>query len=227
MSSFGSDSKLELDFTESVDNISFCGNVTKINTEIGNVNAGQVAEISNINAGHIEVILGPMFSGKTTELIRRIRRYTIAKKRCLQIKYKADTRYSEECASTHDKQMIAAKSCTYLKEAENLLENYDVIGIDEGQFFQDVVSFAEEAANKGKIVIVSALDGTFKREAFGSILDLIPIAEKVTKLNAVCMLCCQEASFTKRLSEETAIEVIGGSDKYIAVCRSCFFSNKN
>jgi hypothetical protein len=101
---------------------------------------------------------------------------------------------------------------------------YDCIGIDEGQFFPDIVPFCEKMANIGKTVIVAALDGTFQRKPFGSVLDLIPLAESVTKLSAVCMLCYNDASFTERLGDELAVEVIGGSDKYLAVCRQCYFS---
>jgi thymidine kinase len=87
-----------------------------------------------------------------------------------------------------------------------------------------LVPFCEEAANNGKIVIVAALDGTFKRQKFGSVLDLIPLAEKVTKLNAVCMRCQSDAAFTQKLSTSKKTVEIGGSDKYIAVCRKCFFT---
>merc|ERR1711879_726297 len=98
-----------------------------------------------------------------------------------------------------------------------------VIGIDEGQFFSDLFPFCEKWADEGKIVIVAALDGTFQRKAFGTVLNLIPIAEKVTKLSAVCMLrCSRDASFTYRMPTETEVEVIGGADKYVAVCRGCY-----
>jgi len=97
-----------------------------------------------------------------------------------------------------------------------------VIGIDEGQFFPDIVNFCEKMANDGKTVIVAALDGTFQRKAFGEVLQLIPMAESVTKLNAVCMVCYKDAAFTKRLGTETQVQLIGGSDMYISVCRTCF-----
>jgi len=177
------------------------------------------------SSGHIEVILGPMFSGKTTELVRRIRRYTIAKHRCVVIKYSRDTRYTaEDEAATHDKMTIRAKPCASLEEVEDAVKVYDVIGIDEGQFFGTLVEFAEKMGNLGKIVIVACLDGTFQRKPFGRVLELIPLAESVTKLNSVCMRCYNEAAFTKRLGCETEVEVIGGADKYIAVCRRCFNS---
>lgn len=164
-----------------------------------------------------------MFSGKTTELMRRMRRYTHAKKRCQVIKYSKDIRYDAECASTHDRQKCAAVGCTRLSELDpQSLMDVDVIGIDEGQFFPDCVEFADRWASQGKVVIVAALDATFERKPFGAILDLIPLAETVCKLNAVCMLCHREASFTKRIGSETAVEVIGGADKYLSTCRACF-----
>eukprot|EP00456_Euglypha_rotunda_P016520 TRINITY_DN15474_c0_g1_i2.p1 TRINITY_DN15474_c0_g1~~TRINITY_DN15474_c0_g1_i2.p1 ORF type:complete len:242 (+),score=20.43 TRINITY_DN15474_c0_g1_i2:108-833(+) len=173
--------------------------------------------------GQVQVILGPMFSGKTTELLRRIRRYTIAKRKCVVIKYNKDTRYDAECAATHDRQTEKAIAAGILSDVPaSVLSHADVVGIDEGQFFSDVVEFSETMANQGKVVIVAALDGTFERKPFGSILNLIPLAEQVIKLSAVCMICNEEAAFTKRLSEETKVEVIGGQDKYISTCRRCF-----
>jgi len=99
----------------------------------------------------------------------------------------------------------------------------DVIGIDEGQFFPDLVEVCEKLAAAGKTVLVASLDGTFQRKPFGRTLELIPMAESVTKLQAVCMICFRDAAFSRRLGDETAIEVIGGADKYVAVCRECFF----
>eukprot|EP00048_Salpingoeca_helianthica_P017586 m.238016 g.238016 ORF g.238016 m.238016 type:complete len:215 (-) comp21530_c0_seq1:292-936(-) len=172
--------------------------------------------------GSIEVIFGPMFSGKTTELLRRIRRFSLAQRTCLVVKYSKDTRYSQEGVSTHDRQVSEAVACSRLSEVQELAMKYGVIGIDEGQFFPDVVPFCETLANAGKSVIVAALDGTFQRKPFGSVLELIPLAESVVKLSAVCMLCYADAPFSKRLGTETEIEVIGGADKYVAVCRECF-----
>lgn len=89
--------------------------------------------------------------------------------------------------------------------------------------FNDVDVFSEKAANMGKIVIIAALDGTFQRKTFGKVVNLIPCSESVVKLSAVCVLCQDDAAYSARLSNETAVEVIGGADKYIAVCRTCYF----
>ena len=142
----------------------------------------------------------------------------MAEKECIVIKYANDTRYSEKCVSTHDKQMIEAISCTLLSEVEDKVSHYDVIGIDEGQFFDDIVEFAEKMANSGKIIVIAALDGTFERKRFGRVIDLIPMAERVEKLDAVCMDCKEAAAFTKRLTTSKETEVIGGSETYKPVC---------
>lgn len=163
-----------------------------------------------------------MFAGKSSELMRRIRRYNVAQKRCLVVKYRRDTRYSSDCMSTHDKTMLPAISAETLGEVAGALEQVDVIGIDEGQFFPDLVEFCEKQANLGRIVIVAALDGTFQRKPFGHVLELVPLAEEVFKITAVCMVCKGDAHFSKRISKECDVEVIGGSDKYISVCRQCY-----
>ena len=98
----------------------------------------------------------------------------------------------------------------------------DVIAVDEGQFFEDIVEYVDRWANMGKIVIVSALDGTFKREGFHNILDLVPKSEVVTKLSAVCKMCGNDAFFTQRLGTDTRIHLVGGEDLYIPVCRGCY-----
>jgi thymidine kinase len=162
-----------------------------------------------------------MFSGKSTELLRRMRRYACAQYNCVVIKYKQDIRYSDEQMATHDRQTMPAFPCMKLAELPDP-ESYDCIGIDEGQFFPDLVSFCEEMANLGKVLVVAALDGTFQRKSFNSVLDLIPLAEDVIKLSAVCMTCHRPAAFSKRIVNDSAVEVIGGADKYISVCRACF-----
>ncbi|XP_032285745.1 thymidine kinase, cytosolic isoform X1 [Phoca vitulina] len=154
--------------------------------------------------GQIQVILGPMFSGKSTELMRRVRRFQIAQYKCLVIKYAKDTRYSSSF-STHDRNTMEALPACLLRDVAQEALGVAVIGIDEGQFFPDIVEFSETMANAGKTVIVAALDGTFQRKAFGSILNLVPLAESVVKLTAVCMECFREAAYTKRLGSEKEV----------------------
>jgi len=103
-----------------------------------------------------------------------------------------------------------------------LWRDFDVIGIDEGQFFEDIVHFSEEAANNGKIVIMSALNGTFEKKGWSNILELIPLCEKVKKLSAICKICSSNANFTFRTCSGLTNEMIGGADMYMPLCRQCY-----
>lgn len=181
-----------------------------------------------MSAGRIEIILGSMFSGKSTELIRQHKRYKVINKKVLVIKYHIDKRYdSGNKISTHDKQQI---ECLSLEKLEHLYDSSefkeaDVIIIEEAQFFEDLFNFSTNSADKyGKIVIVAGLDGDFKRNPFGDILKLIPHAEKVSKLSALCTICGDgtKASFTKRIVCSNEITLIGGTNEYLAVCRNCY-----
>lgn len=160
--------------------------------------------------------------------MRRLKRYQFAKHSVLIIKYQHDVRYDKDSIATHDRQLMSAVSCVELRALEKNLDlsQFSVVGIDEGQFFPDTVSFAESMASSGKTVIVAALDGSYRRIGFGDILNLIPLAESVIKLTAVCMICFNEASFTKRIGNEKELEVIGGAEKYMAVCRACYFMDQ-
>ena len=134
--------------------------------------------------------MGCMFAGKTTELIRRCRLHEISSKRVLKVKFAADKRYGDDITVvTHSGIKASAIAVTRLEDLGDAYLDFDVVAIDEGQFFEDTVEFAEKAAAHGKTVLVSSLQGTFKRGAFPSILNLIPKCEKITKLSAICKLC--------------------------------------
>ena len=178
----------------------------------------------------IELIIGPMFSGKTTELLRRLDRHKLASKRVLIIKYSKDNRYSTNEICTHDNirndQSYKVISTIDLTEVDTYLkqENYrvDVIGIDEGQFFVNIAYFCDLWASYNKHIIISALNGDYKREIFTNIIPLFPICEDITKLTSICS-CGDEASFTHRKIEDKNQEIIGGKDIYEPLCRKCFF----
>merc|ERR1711937_22199 len=172
--------------------------------------------------GEIQMIIGPMFSGKSTELQRRLNRCQFALLKCLVIKYEKDDRYDDEKMCTHDGKTCPAVKASKLNSIAPACDPFDVIGIDEGQFFPDIVEFSENQANRGKVIIIAALDGTFQRQPFPKIMELIPLSESVVKLNAVCMSCRCEAAFSRRLGNETEVEVIGAEDKYMSVCRRCY-----
>ncbi len=117
--------------------------------------------------------------------------------------------------------MKAIKTST-LEAIYSTALKYDVVAVDEGQFFQDIVEVSERLANEGVVVIIAALDGTFQRKPFGHILSLVPMAEQVIKLSAVCIECGREAAFTRRTVDSQEVELIGGEESYKPVCRNCF-----
>lgn len=173
--------------------------------------------------GRIELIMGTMFAGKSTELLIRLRRQEAAKKRVLRVKFTADQRYSHAgMIATHNGQSCEAVPVTLLAELGDQWRAYDVIGIDEGQFFNDVSQFAEMAANAGKIVIISSLQGTFYRTTWKNVTELIPLCEEVVKLSAICQLCKEKkASFTFRTASAENQKLIGGAEMYMPLCRLC------
>lgn len=172
-------------------------------------------------AGKLSLILGPMFSGKSTILLTRYRRYQIAGKRCLLVKYAKDQRYtgSETMLVTHDQISYKATSCHLLEEVDALIQEYDVICIDEIQFYPDASRYCDRWANAGKIVEVCGLNGDYQRQPFEQISKLVPLCDDLSFVRAVCRDTGQDAPFTMRLSSEKEQEVIGSTDKYQAVSR--------
>jgi thymidine kinase len=177
----------------------------------------------SLSVGRIELIIGPMFAGKTTELMRRIERAKLARRRCVLMKYNRDTRYSNDNIATHDLKTHTAVPCDHLMDHFERCLEYDTVGVDEGQFFPDLIEFVECLSEQGKTVIVAGLDGDFQRKPFGHIVELISRSESLAKLSAVCTVTGDEASFTKRLTDSKELEVIGGADIYTAASRSAFF----
>ena len=175
--------------------------------------------------GQFNFIIGCMFSGKTSELISRYNRYTIGKKKCLMIKYKNDTRYDKNMIVTHDGIKVNAVVCENLYEVDYKINNYDVICIDEVQFYKDADIFCDKWANNGKIVEACGLNGTFERKPFPIISNLLPLAENITFLTAICKETGNNAVYSKRLIDDKKEEVIGGEDAYSAVDRETYFKN--
>ena len=171
----------------------------------------------------VTVIMGPMFSGKTTELFRRLKREIIAGNKTILFKYSNDIRYVKgNLASSHDGSTLEATPVSSLL-GQHINNDVKVIGIDEGQFIEGLVGFCDYHANKGRTVIVSGLDANFKRDSFARIINLIPKAEHVIKLHSVCVQCKdKQGTFSKRLGSSEVLEDIGGADKYISVCRRCY-----
>lgn len=182
-------------------------------------------------AGSIEMIVGPMYAGKSEELLRRINRANIAGLRVLVFKPAIDDRYSVDNIACHSgKQMkcVAVEGAQQLLDYINENSEYDVLAIDEVQFLgQEIVQVCQEAANDGKRVICSGLDMDFRGEPFEVVPDLMAIAEFVTKLTAVCMVCKMPATKTQRLVNgkpakySDPIILVGAEEGYEARCRKC------
>ena len=176
--------------------------------------------------GIIEVICGPMFSGKTEELIRRLKRSIIAKNRVVVFKPKIDKRYSENLVVSHNKNSIESIAIENENDIIKLSKDINIIGIDEIQFFsEDILDVCINLANQGKRVIISGLDKDYKGIPFGIMPQLMCEAELVTKLTAICNQCGDYASFTKRTSDNNDQVLLGETDIYEANCRPCFYKN--
>ena len=179
-----------------------------------------------LNQGYLELIIGPMYAGKSTELIKIINRYKCLQKNIIIINHSYNNRYGSNGLTTHNKESI--DKCIILENLKDLneknidFEKVDVIIIEELQFFSDafeiIINWCD---NKGKIVVAAGLDGDFMRNPFGDVLRLIPHADKITKLNALCKRCGDGtlAHFTKRITKDNQTTLVGSNDIYEAVCR--------
>lgn len=165
-----------------------------------------------------------MFCGKTTELMRRMRRHQHAGRGVLLVKYAADTRYSDECAVvTHDKHTTEAHASVCCLGDVVLPPGIDIVLIDEVQFMPDAVEVCERWANAGIVVICAGLDSDWRREPFAVISRLAARAECVDKLTAVCVRCKSDAAhWTHRTVTSDALELIGGGEAYEPLCRQCW-----
>mgnify|MGYP000284372984 CR=1 FL=1 len=180
--------------------------------------------------GWIEVVCGSMFSGKTEELIRRLKRAQIARLNVEIFKPALDNRYSETEIVSHDAKTIHSQPVKNSGEILENIKNVDVVGIDEAQFFDNgIVEVCEKLANNGVRVIIAGLDMDFQANPFGPMPALMCKAEHVTKVHAICMRCGNPAQYSHRFSESKSVVEIGEKDKYEPLCRSCYneATNKN
>ena len=184
---------------------------------------------SNSESGYLEIILGSMFSGKTSRLVEIYKQCKFCDISVAVINHSSDNRYDDELMSTHDGVKIPCFKVEKLSEMYHDIKingNYDVILINEGQFFEDLFENVCEWVSIGKKVYVCGLDGDFERKKFGQILDLIPMCDKVHKLTSLCSLCKNgtKGIFSLRLTTEK-IQTVVGSKNYIPVCRTCYEEN--
>jgi len=201
---------------------------------------------SQSNSAYLEIILGGMYAGKTSRLVEIYKQCKFCNISVVVINHTIDNRYDDALLSTHDKVKIPCIKTERLLElwSESIdleddietiprakdkfkIRTSEVILINEGQFFPDLEEFVRLLLNDGKKIYICGLDGDFERKKFGTILDLIPLCDKVTKLTSLCSLCKNGTPgiFSMRLTHETNQTVVG-SENYIPVCRKCY-SNKN
>ncbi len=205
---------------------------------------------SSHQSGYLEIILGSMYSGKTSRLVEIYKQCQFCNISVAVINHSIDNRYDNELLSTHDKVKIPCIKTDKLMEIytegldiESPLEEFktisrlkdkfkikssEVILINEGQFFSDLYEFVTKLLDDEKKVYVCGLDGDFERKKFGQILEIIPLCDKVYKLTSLCSLCKngKKGIFSMRLTNEKEQTVVG-SENYIPVCRECYFKNKN
>ncbi len=191
---------------------------------IAQVNDGDPTHHSRGNTGWIEVISGSMFSGKSEELIRRLRRAKIARQKVQVFKPEVDSRFSNDHIVSHSE--MRHESANSRSAAEVLAKvdpDTEVVGIDEGQFFDnELVSVANELAQRGVRVIIAGLDQDYTGKPWEPMPQLLAIAEYITKTHAICMKCGQPANYTQRTFESEERVAVGGEGMYEARCRKCF-----
>ena len=176
------------------------------------------------NQGWIEVIVGSMFSGKSEELIRRLRRAQIARQRVQIFKPALDTRYADDAIVSHSEMRIPSVNLSSSRELlAQVLPDTEVVGIDEGQFFDaDLPAVCSTLADQGKRVIVAGLDQDYLGKPFEPMPQLLSIAEYITKTLAICMVCGAPANHTQRLVASSERVLVGAQGTYEARCRACF-----
>jgi thymidine kinase len=176
------------------------------------------------NIGWIEAICGPMFSGKSEELMRRLRRAMIARKRVQVFKPVIDNRYSSDEIVSHTAMRMKSETVSKVSDILNQLDwRTQVVGIDEANFLgQELVEIATQLADSGKQVIVAGLDTDYMGRPFPPMPDLLTLAESITKTLAICMRCGNPAKHTQRLVESSDLIVVGAEGMYEARCRRCF-----
>lgn len=177
----------------------------------------------NRHQGWIEVICGSMFSGKTEELIRRLRRVNFAGQEFLLFKPAIDTRYDEECVVSHNGASFKAIQINKASEILDHWKNERIIAIDEAQFFdEEIVAIANRLAGKGVRVICAGLDMDFQMRPFGPIPALLAAAEYVTKVHAICVSCGNLAQYSHRKTKQKEQVLVGAVDEYEPLCRTCY-----
>ena len=202
------------------------GNIQKTNMDelVAQVNHEEPPPQKRSAVGWIEVIAGSMFSGKSEELIRRLRRAKIARQKVQVFKPLIDSRFSDNHIVSHSEMRHESSNIHSAAEIREKTEpDTEVVGIDEGQFFdEELVNVANELAQRGVRVIIAGLDQDYTGKPFEPMPQLLAIAEYITKTHAICMKCGQPANYSQRTFESEERVAVGAADKYEARCRACF-----
>jgi thymidine kinase len=194
------------------------------------MNSYKIMSDSSYKSSYLEIIIGPMYSGKTSKLLEIYKQCKFCDISVAVINHSYDQRYHETLLSTHDKLMIPCIQLNTLESWHNtvmyenkMLKDADVILINEAQFFQDLYDVVIDMLKNNKKIYICGLDGDFERKKFGQILDLIPYCDKITKLTSLCSICKNGnlAIFSLRITNDIEQTVIG-SENYIPVCRTCY-----
>ena len=183
--------------------------------------------ISKKKFGHLEIICGPMFSGKTEELIRRITKAEYTKKKVIVFKPQIDNRYSENCIQSHNGKQIECVNINDVNEVLKFIDKIDIFAFDETQFLKfEIVDICKELLLNDKRVIIAGLDRDSNAQPFGPMPELLAHADYITKLNAVCVKCGDIATFSYRISKNKEQILVGEKEKYEARCIFCFYEKR-
>jgi thymidine kinase len=195
----------------------------KISNKEGVNISERIAFSPRVSNAKIQVVCGPMFSGKTKTLIGLISGYLKDKKKVVVFKPRLDDRYAEESIVSHDKDEARAYSVSRPAEILDLFHRADVVAIDEVQFFDEsIIGVCETIADFGKTIVVAGLDLDYLGRPFGAMPQLMSVADEIIKLNSVCTFCSGRARFSHRISKDQGVVVLGEKDKYVPLCRSCY-----
>lgn len=185
----------------------------------------------SFEVGYLSIILGPMWSGKTSKIVELYKQFSFCRVETMPINYILDDRYGENCISTHDERKIPCKVAKRLSDISDIcndkltdeFKSIQVILINEGQFFEDIKDWTLCAVEKyNKHVYICGLDGDYKREKFGDVLDLIPYCDDLVKLSSICVKCKKaNAIFTHRETDESK-QILIGTNEYMPLCRRCY-----
>lgn len=173
--------------------------------------------------GYLKVFIGPMFAGKTTCIINEFNKYKCMGYACVAINHSIDDRYGDDVVSSHNQIQIPSINTKQLYDIKDKIMTNKVLFINEGQFFDDLYNFVNDMLTEDKIVFVCGLDGDYQRKKFGSILDIIPLADEVEKIKGICHNCKKRNSlFTHRIIKTGGQIVVGNQNIYMALCRVCY-----